>query len=55
MPLDSTAEGSNTPTSKGVIIRLESPTHRREGSEGGGDAVGSDDGHKSDAEPYHLS
>ena len=55
VPLDSTAEGSNTPTSKGVIIRLESPTHRREGSEGGGDAVGSDDGHKSDAEPYHLS
>ncbi len=55
VPLDSTAEGSNTPTSKGVIIRLESSTHRREGSEGGGDAVGSDDGHKSDAEPYHLS
>ena len=31
VPLDSTAEGSNTPTSKSVVIRLEKPAGRRTG------------------------
>ena len=56
VPLDSTAIGSNCPTSKSVIIRLVTPP----GNEAGGDssagaAVGSDAGHKSDVEPFHLS
>ncbi|MGA8255808.1 MAG: FdhF/YdeP family oxidoreductase [Nocardioides sp.] len=31
IPLDSKAEGSNTPTSKSVVVRLEAPTDRRAG------------------------
>jgi molybdopterin-dependent oxidoreductase alpha subunit len=56
VPLDSTAKGSNCPTSKSVVIRLEP-----EGSYGGakstekGAPVGSDLGHKSDVQPKHLS
>ncbi len=65
IPLDSTALGSNCPTSKSVIVRLvategsgrrsggESATAAR--SDGAGAAVGSDEGHRSDVEPYHLS
>jgi anaerobic selenocysteine-containing dehydrogenase len=55
VPLDSTADGSNTPTSKGVIIRLVPHTQDHESSEGHGDAVGSDEGHKSDVEPEQMS
>ncbi|WP_051706776.1 FdhF/YdeP family oxidoreductase [Nocardioides aequoreus] len=55
IPLDSTAEGSNTPTSKGVIVRFEDPRGGGSTSEGGGDAVGSDEGHKSRPEPHQLS
>ncbi|SDR71977.1 formate dehydrogenase major subunit [Nocardioides scoriae] len=55
IPLDSTAEASNTPTSKGIVIRLEPNTAGHDASEGNGDAVGSDEGHKSDVEPEQLS
>ena len=56
VPLDSTAVGSNTPTSKSVIIRLE----RMGGAAGsietsGQQPVGADDHHKEDPEPLHLS
>jgi molybdopterin-dependent oxidoreductase alpha subunit len=55
VPLDSTAVGSNTPTSKSVVIRLQLPG-RGDGSAGNGqDAVGADDSHKSRPEPHHLS
>ncbi len=56
VPLDATAEGSNTPTSKSVIISLE-----RAGAAGttrsgtGQDAVGADQGHKRSPEPDQLS
>ena len=48
VPLDSTAVGSNTPTSKSVVIRLERPgTDGGCRSSSGQDAVGADEGHKS--------
>ncbi|TKV57167.1 FdhF/YdeP family oxidoreductase [Nakamurella flava] len=56
IPLDSTADGSNTPTSKSVVIKLlpagHSPNRRKPGDPQ--DAVGSDDGHKRwpDVDPY---
>ncbi|MFZ2173018.1 MAG: FdhF/YdeP family oxidoreductase [Rhodococcus sp. (in: high G+C Gram-positive bacteria)] len=57
VPLDSTALGSNCPTSKSVVVSL-----RRGGDSGGtggrdsGQAqVGSDWSHKKDPEPKHLS
>jgi formate dehydrogenase major subunit len=56
VPLDSTAIGSNCPTSKSVIVRLETGRGRQEGGDASaGQSVGSDDGHKSDVEPFHLS
>ena len=55
VPLDSTALGSNTPTSKSVIIRLEDPEAATHSSDAGGAPVGSDSGHKSDVEPGHLA
>ena len=62
VPLDSTAEGSNTPTSKSVIIRLERPgqgdsSSGAPGSDaaGGQDATGSDDSDKAYQQPHHLS
>ncbi len=55
VPLDSTAIGSNCPTSKSIIVRLEPDAGREQDSDGSGDAVGSDAGHKSDVQPYHLS
>jgi formate dehydrogenase major subunit len=56
VPLDSTAIGSNCPTSKSVIVRLEKPQGRDQGGDSSrGEAVGSDWGHKSDVEPLHLS
>ena len=57
VPLDSTARGSNCPTSKSVVIRLERATgasSTKVGSEAGSE-VGADEGHKSDVEPTHLS
>ena len=59
VPLDSTAEGSNTPTSKSVIISLVPAGAPAAGSAAGGsdgmDATGDDDSHKSRPEPTHLS
>lgn len=59
VPLDSTAEGSNTPTSKSVIISLvpagTAPRGTTSGAEDGMDAPGADDAHKSRPEPLHLS
>ena len=57
IPLDSTALGSNCPTSKSVIIRLErsSRDNAAAGADRSADAVGRDDGHKSDVEPDQLS
>lgn len=37
------------------MIRLEPNTAGHDASEGNGDAVGSDEGHKSDVEPEQLS
>jgi formate dehydrogenase major subunit len=63
VPLDSTAEGSNTPTSKSVIISLvPAGTGKREDTSvtdldamDAMDATGADDAHKSRPEPTHLS
>jgi anaerobic selenocysteine-containing dehydrogenase len=55
VPLDSTALGSNCPTSKSVIIRLERPSRDSAGASDAQAPVGSDAGHKSDTEPEQLS
>ncbi|HEU4544935.1 MAG TPA: FdhF/YdeP family oxidoreductase, partial [Microlunatus sp.] len=60
VPLDSTAEGSNTPTSKSVIISLvPAGTATRQDASvtdvDAMDATGADDAHKSRPEPTHLS
>ena len=54
-PLDATATGSNQPSYKSIIVRLEKATRLHAGSEGSGDPVGSDLGHKSDVQPDQLS
>ena len=60
VPLDSTAEGSNTPTSKSVIISIV-PTgtqplpDEQDDREDAQDTTGSDEGHKARPEPVHLS
>ncbi len=61
VPLDSTATGSNCPTSKSVVIELipvEAEGHADEADAtvaGDQDVVGDDEGHKSRPEPAHLS
>ena len=55
VPLDSTAMGSNCPTSKSIVVRLDPDNGRDRGSEGHGAPIGSDRGHKSTVEPEHLS
>ncbi len=55
VPLDSTALGSNCPTSKSVIIRLERHSRTAAGKADNQAPVGSDAGHKSDVEPRQLS
>ncbi|MDX6278863.1 MAG: hypothetical protein QOJ72_2991, partial [Nocardioidaceae bacterium] len=58
VPLDSTALGSNQPTSKSVIVRFEPHPAQDESGAGRGaaqDSVGADDHHKSDRQPRHLS
>ncbi|MEO8828279.1 FdhF/YdeP family oxidoreductase [Lapillicoccus sp.] len=59
VPLDSTAIGSNCPTSKSIIVRLVQRGPAEQGSartpDSAGAPVGADEGHKSDVEPYHLS
>ncbi len=55
VPLDSMADGSQSPTYKSVIIRLEPDSGGDATSGGHGDPVGSDRGKKSDVEPNQLS
>jgi molybdopterin-dependent oxidoreductase alpha subunit len=55
VPLDSTAVGSNTPTSKSVIIRLERPGTGQRTEAAGQQPVGADDHHESTPEPLLLS
>jgi molybdopterin-dependent oxidoreductase alpha subunit len=64
VPLDSTAEESNCPTSKAVIVRLEpaaegpagvSGSEVSSGSSANGGSQGQDEGHKSRPQPEHLS
>ena len=55
VPLDSTAVGSNTPTSKSVIIRLERPGTSEPTVAAGQQPVGTDDHQESTPEPLHLS
>jgi formate dehydrogenase major subunit len=55
VPLDSTAVGSNTPTSKSVIIRLQRPGTVQSTQAGDQEPVGADDHHTRDPQPHHLS
>ena len=57
VPLDSTALGSNCPTSKSVIVRLEPavPGAGQGGAVDAGDPLWSDQGHKAKWEPGQLS
>ncbi|KQV73923.1 hypothetical protein ASC61_02270 [Aeromicrobium sp. Root344] len=56
VPLDSTATGSNQPTSKSVMVRLEPHPTQDEANVGAAqDDVGADDSHKTDRQPRHLS
>ncbi len=62
VPLDSTAESSNTPTSKSVIVTLTpaDQSRRPTGSfdrlgHQAQDVTGSDEGHKAHPQPTHLS
>jgi molybdopterin-dependent oxidoreductase alpha subunit len=55
VPLDSTAVGSNTPTSKSVIIRLQRQGTTQSTQAGGQEPVGADDHHARDPQPFHLS
>jgi len=54
VPLDSTALGSNTPTSKSVIIRLV-PSGSPPALDASQEPVGADDQHKSYPQPDYLS
>ncbi|MEN0136709.1 MAG: hypothetical protein AAGC80_16275, partial [Rhodococcus sp. (in: high G+C Gram-positive bacteria)] len=57
VPLDSTAAGSNCPTSKSVVVSLEhAGRYNAECPPGAGqDEVGADWDHKSRPQPKHLS
>jgi molybdopterin-dependent oxidoreductase alpha subunit len=57
VPLDSTAESSNCPTSKSIIVKLlRSPSGAKSGVGSGSQSeTGADWSHKSDPEPQHLS
>jgi anaerobic selenocysteine-containing dehydrogenase len=56
VPLDSTAIGSNCPTSKSIIIRLERAVPGRVSScHGSQSGAGADDHHKSTVQPHYLS
>ncbi|MCZ3387528.1 MAG: FdhF/YdeP family oxidoreductase, partial [Actinomycetia bacterium] len=55
VPLDSTALGSNCPTSKSIIVRLEPARPGRKTTHHQQAGTGADDHHKSDVEPHFLS
>ncbi|RLV56769.1 hypothetical protein D9V41_03035 [Aeromicrobium phragmitis] len=56
VPLDSTAEGSNTPTSKSVVVRLvPAGTARPHLADSSQDGVRADDAHKAEWRPTQLS
>ena len=56
IPLDSTAIGSNCPTSKSVIVRLIPADETPGGAiSGAGGSLGKDEGHKSRVAPNQLS
>ena len=57
VPLDSTALGSNTPTSKSIIVRLaRTPSRHLNGAAPvGQEPVGADWDHKAEPQPRHLS
>jgi formate dehydrogenase major subunit len=55
VPLDSNAEGSNTPTSKSVVIRLEEPAGRRTGVIRAADRADEETGHKRQTDPVQQS
>jgi anaerobic selenocysteine-containing dehydrogenase len=56
VPLDSTADGSDCPTFKSVVIRLKmTDTPTRTANPAAGRPVGSDEHRKSHVEPHHLS
>lgn len=55
VPLDSTALGSNCPTSKSVIIRLEWPGSVQSAQGGGQAPVGADDDHERNPDTVYLS
>ena len=55
VPLDSTAAGSNCPTSKSVIIRLERPGKVQSAQAGGQEPVGADDDHERNPDTVYLS
>ncbi|MBI1378022.1 MAG: FdhF/YdeP family oxidoreductase [Frankiales bacterium] len=55
VPLDSTARGSNCPTSKSTVVRVLPHDPARRTSVRSAAGVGADDGHKSGVEPVHLS
>jgi len=61
VPLDSTALKSNQPTYKWIVVRLErtgqtpDPDPEATKEPGHADAVGSDDSHKTEPQPRHLS
>jgi formate dehydrogenase major subunit len=54
VPLDSKADGSNTPTSKSVVVRLERPGGRRNGVIRAADEE-QETGHKRSTDPVHQS
>ena len=56
VPLDSTAIGSNCPTSKSIIVSVVPAGEGHSlGHTGSQDSTGSDWDHKTDPEPHHLS
>ena len=55
VPLDSTAEGSNTPTSKSVIVRLEKPGYQPTHEGRGVASAAQGTGERRDVNPTHLS
>ena len=55
VPLDCVADGSNTPTSKSVVVRFEPPGTTTSHDAHGGMKAGSDHTHRSGVEPKHLS